>query len=286
MYHNVSNMKSEMAAYISEEIKGETVSHGRKLRKDSDNVNSEPVISASSCEKLMVKCFNKFIDIFVPMLEHVDTVHCNNHTKVMQEIEVVKNDVIDTQIEADKSSQYNRRENIRIYNVPVPKLEPGEKREDTNKTVIKTLNAAGANPPLQIEDIYVSHRLPTRDNKGKPDPIIVKWARRDVRNRIMFNKKAIKDHQNTKQNAPDLFIVEDLTPLRNHISYQLRQDDNIAHVWSIDGKIKCLKKGFQPQDKPITIDTPFDLQKLNWSSDKIQTFFPKKSYKKQEANSN
>ena len=79
-----------------------------------------------------------------------------------------------------------------------------------------------------------------------------------------------------------MFIIEDLTPLRNHMSYELRQDPNIAHVWSIDGKLKCLQKGFTPQDKPITIDTPYDLKKLKWTDEKISVFFLKKSYKKSE----
>ena len=58
--------------------------------------------------------------------------------------------------------------------------------------------------------------------------------------------------------------------MRQHIAYKLRQDKaNISKSWSIDGRIKCLKVGSTSTDKPITIDSPYDLRKLNWGPERI-----------------
>ena len=67
-------------------------------------------------------------------------------------------------------------------------------------------------------------------------------------------------------------MTEDLTPLRQHMAYRLRKDDKIAVTWSIDGRIKCLLKDFKKEDKPTTIDTPYDLGKVGWSKEEIDEF--------------
>ena len=146
--------------------------------------------------------------------------------------------------------------------------------------LIKLLHEAG-HTDAKPEHLSVSHRLPVND-KSKPKPIIARFVSRDVRNKVMFNKKAIKNHPTTKQKCPDLFITEDLTPLRQQMSYELRQDADIAHVWSIDGKIKCLKKNFTRTDRPITIDTPHDFKKLGWQPEQINSKFLGKMYKKRD----
>ena len=64
------------------------------------------------------------------------------------------------------------------------------------------------------------------------------------------------------------------------MSYVIRKDANIAHVWSIDGKIKCLKKNFTRTDRPITIDTPHDFKKVGWQPEQINSKFLGKMYKK------
>ena len=72
---------------------------------------------------------------------------------------------------------------------------------------------------------------------------------------------------------PNVFITEDLTPLRQLISIKLRHDkDKIAKVWSMNGRIKCLKKRYTDNDKPTTIDSPYDLKEVGWSKDEIDNF--------------
>ena len=275
---NINHLKETMKIAISDEIKNEN--QGMKLRSDKDK---DEMLSVASLETILNKVFSKFINEIVPMLEYVKNESIENDKVVMENIQEVKDDLVDTQIELDKKSQYGRRENIRLHNVPEPNLQPGQ-REDTNAVVIKILHDAG-HTAVKPEDISVSHRIPIRD-KAKPKPLIARFVSRDVRNKVMFNKRDIKNHHNTKLNYPELFITEDLTPLRQQMSYELRQDENIAHVWSIDGKIKCLKKNYTRSDRPITIDTLHDFKKVGWQPDKITSKFLRKIYKRQSVATN
>ena len=81
------------------------------------------------------------------------------------------------------------------------------------------------------------------------------------------------DNAEFRSKRPSSFITEDLTPLRQLISYKLRQDKTrIKKSWSIDGKIKVLKVNQSDTDKPITIDSPFDLTHVGWTPEEIKQF--------------
>ena len=83
-------------------------------------------------------------------------------------------------------------------------------------------------------------------------------------------KKKQNDNAEFRKNYPKAFIVEDVSKTRQNIMFKLRKDDSYAHVWSIQGKIKLLKKGYTDTDTPITITTPYDLKKLGWSPKEIE----------------
>ena len=88
-------------------------------------------------------------------------------------------------------------------------------------------------------------------------------TRRYDRNRILRQKKKqMKDNVTFQTKYPKVFMTEDLTPLRQHMAFKLRKDENIAISWSIDGRLKCLKNNFKKEDKPITINVPADLGKI------------------------
>ena len=178
---NTKHLKETMKIAIKDEIKNE--SQGMKLRRDKDK---DDILSVASLEIVLNKVFSKFIDEIVPMLEYIKNESAENDKIVMENIQEVKDDLVDTQIELDKKSQYGRRENIRLHNVPEPKLQPGQ-REDTNAAVIKILHDAG-HTAVKPEDISVSHRIPIRD-KSKNKPLIARFVSRDVRNKVMFNKR-------------------------------------------------------------------------------------------------
>ena len=86
-------------------------------------------------------------------------------------------------------------------------------------------------------------------------------------------KKDFRDNEILKGEYPDAFIVEHLTPLRAKVCYKLRHDETIEKVWTIDGRIKVIKKGSAQNEKPITIDSLAQLTQLgaSWTKKDIDT---------------
>ena len=170
---------------------------------------------------------------------------------------------------------------IRLHNIPEPTLPSGV-HEDVHKTVLDVLKDAN----IDIEDHMISsaQRLPVKRENGrevKTKPITFKLTRRYDRNRILRLKKThMKDNVDFQQKHKDVFMTEDLTPLRQHMAYKLRTDTNIAVSWSIDGRLKCLKTGYKKEDKPIIIDTPYDLSKVGYSSEEIHDIIKQSLYNK------
>ena len=71
------------------------------------------------------------------------------------------------------------------------------KREDTNNIVIKVAEKVGVR--IVEEDISVSHRLPmSKSYKGQgrteTAPIIVKFVRRDIKEKFYRARKQMKDY--------------------------------------------------------------------------------------------
>ena len=92
------------------------------------------------------------------------------------------------------------------------------------------------------------------------------------------------DNEEFQRKRSNSFITEDLTPLRQLISYRLRQDkQKIKKCWSIDGKIKCILQG-QGDDKPISINTPYDLTKVGWQSSDVKKFIRENMLKNHDWN--
>ena len=90
------------------------------------------------------------------------------------------------------------------------------------------------------------------------------------------------DSSTFRQKRPHAFITEDLTPLWQFISYKLRHDKaRTSKTWTMDGKIKCLKAGHQEHDKPVTIDSPYDLKEVGWSDTEIKAFIHENLLKKE-----
>ena len=75
---------------------------------------------------------------------------------------------------------------------------------------------------LKESDISVCHRLPT--HKDGPRPIIAKFVRRETKLSIMARKKMLRDQQN------NIFLNDDLTPLRGKLAFALRRRDDVKFV--------------------------------------------------------
>ena len=81
---------------------------------------------------------------------------------------------------------------------------------------------------IKKTDISVCHRLPSR--RGKK-PLIVKFVRRETMLEIMRNKKKLKEGEH------QIYINDDLTPLRSKISAKLREIEDMKTVVMQNEKI-------------------------------------------------
>ena len=176
--------------------------------------------------------------------------------------------IVHTKLEQEKSQQYQNRDTFKICGIKEPTLGP-KQHEDTVNTVTKFFEKAGVSLPK--EELSMTHRVPTRDS-AKSKALLVKLRSRIKRNELIRMKKDFRDNELLKREYPDAFIVEHLTPLRAKVCYKLRHDETIEKVWTIDGRIKIVKKGSAPTDKPITIDSLAQLTQLGatWTKKDIE----------------
>ena len=122
--------------------------------------------------------------------------------------------------------------------------------------------AADLGVSIKPDDISVSHRLPAA--RGNTRPIIAKFVRRETKTSLMKNKKSLK----SKDNRKNVYVDEDLTPLRAKLTRELRADQAIKRVWTIDGKIYCVMDENGKEVKKV-INSPDDLLKVGWSEEKV-----------------
>ena len=126
-------------------------------------------------------------------------------------------------VQIDKQEQYSRRNCLLLHNV-------GEREnEDTDQLVIDTRND-NMNEKISINDIDRTHRLgPVKSEENRKRPIIVKFSRYYVKNKIFRNKKQLK--------GKNFSITESLTKRRMGELTKARAEHGFKNVWTNDGKI-------------------------------------------------
>ena len=104
-----------------------------------------------------------------------------------REIKELKKTISDQNDKLDQLEQHGRRDSLRIAGIPQ------NEASDVTDTAVLTLCAAiKVDPPVQAQDIAVSHRA-GKAATGKPRQILVKFATRNIRKRVF---RAKKKHQN------------------------------------------------------------------------------------------
>ena len=142
-------------------------------------------------------------------------------------------------IEADSIEQYGRRENVRIFGV---QEEPGE---DVYAKVVSVAEKAGVQ--ITANDVSTCHRLP--GGVSGPKPLIAKFVRRDTKHQLMKNKRNLKN--------TNIFVNDDLTPIRAKITRELRKRDDVARVHTVNEKIIV----FMQDNEKLVFENLYKLQK-------------------------
>ena len=123
--------------------------------------------------------------------------------------------------EIDDLEQYSGRNCLLLHGV----VETND--ECTDDIIIKTC-AEELGIDVKQEDLDRSHRLcKVKRNDNKPRPIIVKFARYAVRNKVFSNEKKLKGIK--------LMITKSLTVYRMKLLDKLRQKYGVRNAYTYDG---------------------------------------------------
>lgn len=158
--------------------------------------------------------------------------------------------------EVDKLEQYSRRETVKITGLP----ESDD--ENVDEKVLALCSALSCD--IKINDISVAHRN-GKKVRGKPRPVLVKFTSRRSKGALMKKRKDLKD----KQGYRDVFINDDLTPMRSKLLFDCKKLSNVQRVTTThDGRIQCQLKspaGSEP-GKVVYVENPDDLFELGVDS--------------------
>ena len=114
------------------------------------------------------------------------------------EVEELKDHVEKLEKTLDSQEQYSRRNCLLLHGTEETK------HEDTDDIVVKIVND-NIGVDLSKEDLYRSHRIGEK-RAGKKRPIIIKFARYNMRKQVFMNRKRLK--------GTGYSVTEGLTSLR------------------------------------------------------------------------
>ena len=127
----------------------------------------------------------------------------------------------------EKLEQYSRRENVRILGIKERDNETEEHLMEVVEDIASCIDA-----PLEAP-ISAIHRLGRKGEKTRP--VIVRFAVRRDRDRLMKNKKKLRHNKKLKGHSTleeKVILMEDLTSARRRIlkSVQEHRDTEFAYV--------------------------------------------------------
>ena len=176
-------------------------------------------------------------------------------------IEKMDEKIKQLELESNEVRQYTRRDCVEIHGIPV------REQENTNKIVLSVGDQIDVY--LDEKEISTSHRLPTKNYKGKrtTPPIIVKFARRDVKDRFYKARKNLKDVTSAdlgydESTANRIFINESLTEQNRNTfnaSLKFKKEYKYSFIWTSNGKTYLRK---DQDSRAIVINNKGDLEKL------------------------
>ncbi|XP_067020714.1 uncharacterized protein [Acropora muricata] len=156
------------------------------------------------------------------------------------------NDLKSVQKSLNDLEQYTRRDCLEIRGIPLPEESQAE---DTNEIVLQLSQKMGI--PLERNDISVSHRI--RSSRTSVDPaIIVKFVRREVRERLYRARKRLKSITTADFGFSvdkKIFINESLTPRNKElfkVCLRFKKDNSYKFLWTNAGKIFLRRNADSP----------------------------------------
>ena len=139
-----------------------------------------------------------------------------------EKVLILSNEKKDLEQIIDRQEQYSRRNCILIHGVKE------EQNEDTDNVVVKLIKD-NLEEDVDLTELDRSHRIGKKKSNGKARPIIVKFARCNVRRKVFYNKKKLK--------GKNISITESLTKFWMEKHQEARELYDRKNVWAYDGRI-------------------------------------------------
>ena len=130
--------------------------------------------------------------------------------------------VQDLEKKMERQEQYSRRNCTLIHGLKE------EMDESTNDRVLK-LFTEELNESVLLADLERTHRIGKKSDSGsKPRPVIVKFAKCNIREKVFKSEKKLK--------GKNISITESLTKYRMSVLNEAREIYGFNNVWTYDGR--------------------------------------------------
>lgn len=205
---------------------------------------SEQLKEALAMVKLLNTKYEKMEETLVVLQEENKALK-EEHASLKAQVLSSANDLKSVQKSLNDLEQYTRRDSVEIRGIPLPEES---QEEDTNEIVLQLSQKMGI--PLERKDISVSHRIRSR---SLVDPaIIVKFVRREVRERLYRARKRLKSITTADFGfsvEKKIFINESLTPKNKELfkdCLRFKKDNSFKFLWTNAGKIFLRRNADSP----------------------------------------
>ena len=206
-----------------------------KILNEKLNPLSEQLKEALAMVNSLNTKYDKMEETLVVLQEENKALK-EEHASLKAQVLSSANDLKSVQKSLNDLEQYTRRDSVEIRGIPLPEES---QEEDTNEIVLQLSQKMGI--PLERKDISVSHRIRSRSSV---DPaIIVKFVRREVRERLYRARKRLKSITTADFGfsvEKKIFINESLTPKNKELfkdCLRFKKDKSYKFLWTNAGKI-------------------------------------------------
>ena len=169
----------------------------------------------------------------------------SENTGLQQHVKALEAKTSLAESDMENLKQYLRRDMLEIHGIPVTS------GENTNSLVKKVVNLIEPDLELADQEISTSHRLPAAE--GHIPPIIVKFTRRDTRNRIYSQKRNLSSKKASDigfQQQSRIYLNESLTQKSRMLLKKVKEfkiNHHYKFLWTRQGKVFLKKNESQSQ---------------------------------------
>ena len=180
----------------------------------------------------------------------------SENTRLQQHVKALEAKTSLAESDMENLKQYLRRDMLEIHGIPVTS------GENTNSLVKKVVNLIEPDLELADQEISISHRLPAAE--GYIPPIIVKFTRRDTRNRIYSQKRNLSSKKASDigfQQQSRIYLNESLTQKSRMLLKKVKEfkiNHHYKFLWTRQGKVFLKKSESQSQTASFTSMEEFE----------------------------